>query len=160
VGERLPNLTDHLQDPEAVWTTLTVPDWYSERDRPVEVLSQTAVWYSTGFPPVLIRWVLIRDPQGTFRTQALLCTDLDAEPLHILSWFVRRWQLEVTFHAVRAHLGVETQRETDGTRHPADHPYSAGPLLPRDPPGTRYAVQFLPRDPPVRLVRQAVPDLL
>jgi len=111
VGTRLPNLTDHLQDPDAVWTTLTVPSWYSEPDRPVEVLSQTAVWYSTGFPPVPIRWVLVRDPRGGFRTQALLCTDLDAEPLQILVWFVRRWQLEVTFHEVRTHLGVETQRQ-------------------------------------------------
>ena len=60
VGERLPNLTDHLQDPDAAWTALTVSHWYSEPDRPVEVLSQTAVWYSTGFPPVPIRWVLVR----------------------------------------------------------------------------------------------------
>jgi hypothetical protein len=111
VGERLPNLTHQVQDPNARWTALTVPYWYGEHDRPVEVRSQTAVWYSTGFPPVPIRWVLIRDPRGTFRTQALLCTDLDAEPQQILSWFVRRWQLEVTFHEVRAHLGVETQRQ-------------------------------------------------
>jgi len=58
-----------------------------------------------------LHWVLIRDPQGTFPTQALLCTDLEATPLQILSWFVLRWQLEVTYHAVRAHLGVETQRQ-------------------------------------------------
>jgi DDE superfamily endonuclease len=111
VGERLPNLTDHIQDPQAVWTRLTIPHWYSEPNRPVEVRSQTAMWYSTGFAPVPIRWVLIRDPRGAFRTQALLCTDLDADPQQILSWFVRRWQLEVTFHEVRAHLGVETQRQ-------------------------------------------------
>ena len=43
------------QDLEAVWTALTVSHWYGEPDRPVEVLSQTAVWYSTGFPPVPIR---------------------------------------------------------------------------------------------------------
>jgi hypothetical protein len=55
--------------------------------------------------------VLIRDPQGKFATQALLCTDLEATPLQILSWFVLRWQMEVTFHAARAHLGVETQRQ-------------------------------------------------
>jgi hypothetical protein len=85
--------------------------WYGERDRPVEILSQTAVWYSTGVPPVPIRWVLIRDPRGTFRTQALLCTDLDADPQQIITWFILRWQLEVTFHEVRAHLGVETQRQ-------------------------------------------------
>jgi hypothetical protein len=28
-----------------------------------------------------------------------------------LRWFVRRWSVEVTFEEVRAHLGVETQRQ-------------------------------------------------
>jgi hypothetical protein len=55
--------------------------------------------------------VLIRDPAGEFPTQALLCTDLEASPAQILAWFVQRWQLEVTFHALRAHLGMETQRQ-------------------------------------------------
>ena len=64
-----------------------------------------------GLPPVPIRWVLIRDPEGHFETQALLCTDLEALPEQILAWFVRRWQLEVTFEEVRRHLGVETQRQ-------------------------------------------------
>ena len=31
--------------------------------------------------------------------------------MQILLWFARRWQMEVTFHEVRAHLGVETQRQ-------------------------------------------------
>jgi hypothetical protein len=48
-------------------------------------------------------------PQGKFKSQALLCTDLTAKPEQILKWFVMRWQLEVTFHEVRDHLGVETQ---------------------------------------------------
>ncbi len=111
VGERLPNLSCHRDDPSTPWSELRISRWYGERDRPIEVLSQTAVWYSTGFVPVPIRWVLIRDPQGIFPTQALLCTDLDATPLQIVSWFVLRWQVEVTFHEVRAHLGVETQRQ-------------------------------------------------
>ena len=42
---------------------------------------------------------------------ALLCTDQDAEALQIVEWFVLRWTVEVTFHEVRAHLGVETQRQ-------------------------------------------------
>ena len=29
----------------------------------------------------------------------------------MIKWFVLRWQLEVTFHEVREHLGVETQRQ-------------------------------------------------
>ena len=77
----------------------------------VEVSSQTAVWYSTGLFAVPVRWVLVRDPEGKFKTQALLCTDLEADPKKILSWFVMRWQLEVTFQEVRRHLGFETQRQ-------------------------------------------------
>jgi len=111
VGDRLPNLSVHAADTAAPWTQLTIPRWYGERDRPIEVLSRTALWYSTGFPPVPIRWVLIRDPRGHFATQALLCTDLEADPHQVIRWFILRWQLEVTFHEVRAHLGVETQRQ-------------------------------------------------
>jgi hypothetical protein len=33
------------------------------------------------------------------------------EPARILSWFVLRWQMEVTFQEARRHLGVETQRQ-------------------------------------------------
>ena len=55
--------------------------------------------------------MLIRDPQGAFAPQALLCTDPSADPTQILEWFVLRWQPEVTFQEVRTHLGVETQRQ-------------------------------------------------
>jgi hypothetical protein len=50
------------------------------------------------------------DPQETFETQALLCTDLDADPERIISWFVRRWQMESTFQELRQRLRFETQR--------------------------------------------------
>ena len=53
---------------------------------------------------------LIRDREEEFETQALLCTDLDAEPERIISWFARRWQMEATFQEVRQRLGFETQR--------------------------------------------------
>jgi hypothetical protein len=60
---------------------------------------------------VPLRWVPIRDPtQGEFRTQALLCTNLAADPEQIISRFVRRWQTESTFQEVRQRLGFETQR--------------------------------------------------
>lgn len=111
VGARLPTLANCAEDPAIAWTTSTVSRWYGERNRPVQLLSSTAVWYHTGLPPVPIRWVLIRDPLGRFATQAVLCTDLAADPLQIVSWFTLRWQLEVTFREVRAHLGVETQRQ-------------------------------------------------
>ncbi len=110
-GQRLPTLAARLANPATVWTAVTVADWYGEGARTVEVASDTAVWYHPGLPPVPLRWVLIRDPQGQFATQALLCTDLTAEPAQILAWFMLRWRVEVTFEEVRRHLGVETQRQ-------------------------------------------------
>jgi hypothetical protein len=76
----------------------------------VEIVSGSAIWYSTGLPAVPLRWVLIRDPEEAFETQALLCTDLSCDPAQIISWFVRRWQMETTFQEVRQRLGFETQR--------------------------------------------------
>jgi hypothetical protein len=110
-GERLPNLSEVAQDPSTVWKPTTIANWYGSSERTVEVASNTAVWYSTGLFAVPLRWVLVRDPKGKFKPQALLCTDLKADPKKILSWFVMRWQLEVTFQEVRRHLGFETQRQ-------------------------------------------------
>jgi hypothetical protein len=110
-GERLPNLSEVAETPKTVWKPTKIANWYGSEERTVEVASETAVWYSTGLFAVPIRWVLVRDPQGEFKTQALLCTDLDADPQKIVCWFVMRWQLEVTFQEVRRHLGFETQRQ-------------------------------------------------
>src|SRR3982750_3260525 len=110
-GKRLATLRHLLHHKTARWQRLIAPGWHGEGDRVIEICSRTAVWYHTGLPPVPIRWVLIRDPQQRFDPQALLCTDLTQSPLTIVSWFVRRWQVEVTFQEVRKNLGVETQRQ-------------------------------------------------
>jgi DDE superfamily endonuclease len=110
-GERLPNLSVVAEDSSTAWASATVEDWYGGGKRTLEVASASAVWYSTGLPAVPIRWILVRDPQGEFKTQALLCTDLGARPEQILRWFVMGWQMETTFQEARRHLGVETQRQ-------------------------------------------------
>ena len=109
-GARQPTLVKRLVDPVTAWQSISVA-WYGGTKRTLELASETAVWYHNGLPPVAIRWVLIRDPQGQFDPQALLCTDQQTQAQAILQWFVLRWQMEVTFHEVRAHLGVETQRQ-------------------------------------------------
>jgi hypothetical protein len=118
-GKRLPTLQQRLQDPQTQWTKVQVPQWYGSVTRShgasgsrwVEVSTGTAIWYHTGKPPVPLRWVLVRDPQGEFSPLSLLCTDTEVDAMQIVQWFVSRWQVEVTFHEVRQHLGVETQRQ-------------------------------------------------
>ncbi len=109
-GQRQPTLAQRLADAATPWQPLTVR-WYGPSERAIAVATGTAVWYHTGLPPVPIRWVLIRDRQARFEPQALLCTDRQVSAQQIVEWFVWRWQLEVTFHEARAHLGIETQRQ-------------------------------------------------
>jgi len=110
-GKRLPTLKQILNDTQTRWQKVVISNWYGQGKRLVEITSATAVWYHSGKPSLPIRWVVIRDPDGKFQSQALLSTDLNANPEQIVKWFVMRWRLEVTFHEVRDHLGVETQRQ-------------------------------------------------
>jgi hypothetical protein len=110
-GARRPSPQQRLEDPQTPWSKIEVEHWYGGEKREVEVYTETCVWYKRGFTPVPIRWVLVRDPQGEFEPQAFLSTNPQHTPLEMLSWFVRRWRMEVTFEEARAHLGVETQRQ-------------------------------------------------
>jgi hypothetical protein len=110
-GARLPKLAAVLADPGTVWSSITLPEWYGGQQRTLEIISGMAVWYHSGLPPAPIRWVLARDPAGKLAPQAFLATDVETTPAEILGWFVLRWRVETTFQEVRAHLGVETQRQ-------------------------------------------------
>jgi DDE superfamily endonuclease len=110
-GQRLPKLCSLVADPKLTWQRCRISLWYGRTDRRVEIASGTAIWHHNGMAPVPIRWLLVRDPTGEFEPQAFLATDLAARPGDILAWFVSRWQVEVTWQEVRAHLGVETQRQ-------------------------------------------------
>ncbi len=110
VGTRLPSLETVLADPTTRWHRSQLP-WYGQGPRQVEWCSGTALWYRIGHPPLPIRWVLTRDPQGKRPVKALLCTDQALCAETIISTFMHRWPLETTFEESRAHLGLETQRQ-------------------------------------------------
>jgi hypothetical protein len=110
IGKRQPTLAERLASRKTRWRRFKVTGWYGRSERLVEIVSSTAIWHHPG-RLVPIRYVLVRDVAGELKPQAFLCTDLDADPLDILRWFVRRWSIEVTFAEVRRHLGVETQRQ-------------------------------------------------
>lgn len=110
-GKRLPKLSSLLKNRKVSWQRLRISRWYGQTNRLIEVATGTALWYHPGIAPVPIRWIIVRDPTGKLEPQAFLCTDLNASPRDIITWFVARWNVEVTFQEVRAHLGVETQRQ-------------------------------------------------
>ena len=156
-GARRPSLKSLLDQDHVPWTVAAVA-WYDGATRIVELTSQTAVWYRSGKPPVTIRWVLIRDPQGAFHPQALLCTDPAADPTQILEWFVLRWQLEVTFQEVANPSGRGNPTSVVRPGHRPHHAHPAGSLLLDRPGRPRLAKASSHHPAHRRLVRQTVAD--
>ncbi len=110
-GARLPTLQAIAEHPTTVWTSVQVPQWYGQGAKAMLITSGTAWWFHTGKPAVPIRWVLLKAADNNAQPAALLSTDVDLEPLQILTFFIRRWTMEVTFEEARAHLGIESQRQ-------------------------------------------------
>ena len=109
-GDKQPSLLERIKDQSTEWIPITI-DWYEGIKYNLEIFSGISLWYTPGFDPVPIKWVVVRDPAGKLRTEAFFSTDLEASEEQILAWFVLRWNIEITFEELRAHLGVETQRQ-------------------------------------------------
>jgi hypothetical protein len=90
--------------------TRAVVDWYGGQSRRVSLLSAVGCWYRAGEGLVPLRWVHVRDRDGTHRDDWIFSTDPDLSPDRIVSLFTGRWSIEVTFQEARAHLGLESTR--------------------------------------------------
>jgi hypothetical protein len=102
----LAKLIAHVTQP---WRDACI-DWYAQEKKNVRLLSGIHLWYSSGDKPLPVRWVIVFDP-ATNKAEAFFSTDLQTLPEQIVSWFVLRWNIEVTFEEMRAQLGMETQRQ-------------------------------------------------
>jgi DDE superfamily endonuclease len=110
-GVRQPSPAERLEDPMTVWQTLRLP-WYDGTDKALEYLTGVSLWAKRGETPVPIRWVLVRCPDDKhFKPEVFCCSNTEVEARQILLWAIARWNIEVTFEELRAHLGFETQRQ-------------------------------------------------
>lgn len=112
-GKRLATLTKVAEAITTTWTELTVVHGYGGKSQTVEYSTETALWYHTGKKPVLICWrsgvpVIVR---WEGKVTGLVCNDITLLATQMIEYFIWRWSVEVTFAQVRAHLGVETQRQ-------------------------------------------------
>jgi len=58
-------------------------------------------------PGRMARYVIVKDPQGIYKTDYLLSTDRSLSPAQIVESFSRRWPLERTFQDAKQKLGIE-----------------------------------------------------
>jgi len=109
-GKRQLSLQKRLKDSSTKWQKMVI-QWYGGKKREIEIATGTSLWHTSGFDPLPLRWVLVRDPLGKFKPTAFFSTNQILAPLQTLTYFIMRWSLEVTFQEGRAHLGLETQRQ-------------------------------------------------
>jgi len=85
-------------------------NWYGGGRRQVGLVSGKGHWYKSGFGLVSVRWVYVEDRQGTHRPEYFFSTDPEMSVRQIVESYTMRWNIEVTFEEIRAHLGFNTTR--------------------------------------------------
>jgi hypothetical protein len=134
-----------LADEDTTWSQLTIERWDGYAPREVAVATESAVWSHAGKPPMLLRWVLVRDPHTCCEPLALWSTHLDHPPEPIRTRWIRRWTIEVTREEARAHRGLETPRQW----HARALARTTPALLRRDAIVTRTAHPLLQKEPTI-----------
>ena len=118
-GNKQMKLEDRLLDPKSVWTKAISP-WYGGAEKEIFYLEGRCLWYTPRCPPVSVHWVLIkfqiagRKPgEHIWKYASFFCSDPTSKitALDIIGRYANRWNIEVTFEELRAHLGFETQRQ-------------------------------------------------
>jgi hypothetical protein len=108
-GKRLPTPKAMIED------TVTYPAELMEiafpkvtRELRVQVIRQV-LWYGGAkTDPVAV--VLVRDPSGEWRDEALVVTDPSAEAAFVIQGYCRRWSVELAFFDSKQHLGLHQPR--------------------------------------------------
>jgi hypothetical protein len=108
-GDRLPNpramIADDVAYPAALMT-LAFPN--QTRQLRVQVI-RDVLWYrGCKTQPVMV--VLVRDPLGQWRDEALVATDPRASAAFVILGYCRRWSVELTFFDSKQYLGLHEPR--------------------------------------------------
>ena len=109
-GTKLYSFKEMIEMPDLDWKEF-IAEGYGNKSKKLKYISNVSLWGVDGCHPVPIRWVLVVDPEGELDPIPLMSTDFNMSAQKIITFFIQRWNIEVTFEEVREHLGVETQRQ-------------------------------------------------
>ena len=84
--------------------------WYGGGTRRVALAGGAGHWYKSGRGLVPLRWVFVRDRDGTHRDEYLYTTDVALSPEAVVGHYAWRWNIETTFQECRSALGLEGTR--------------------------------------------------
>lgn len=102
-GAVLTTPTQALTDERWPWRDVVVTHPKGQKHLQVKVLGPCC-WYAAAGPRAL-QVVLVRDPNGQWRDEALLCGDLELSAAEIIVGYLRRWSVEVAYADAKQLLG-------------------------------------------------------
>lgn len=112
-GEQLPSPKKMIADKSIPWKRVKVTLY--GREVSILVKSVVCLWYRVSGVR-RVRVVVTRDPKGRIDERAYFSTLEGASIQDVLTWFSRRWSLEVTFFNAKQFLGLENPQNGWGRR--------------------------------------------
>jgi hypothetical protein len=108
-GDRLPNPGAMIEDTASYPAELVTLDFpKGVRELRVQVI-RDVLWYAGAkADPVMV--VLVRDPTGQGRDEALVSTDPTASAAFVITGYCRRWSVELAFFNSKQYLGLHEPR--------------------------------------------------
>ncbi|MBV8432555.1 MAG: transposase [Solirubrobacterales bacterium] len=94
-GDPLTTPTAGLDDGRWRWQRLRLPHPGGEKDLRVKVIGPCCWYNSAGPRPVQV--VLVRDPAGQWRDEALVSTDCQLSAAEVVLGYLKRWSVEVAY---------------------------------------------------------------
>jgi DDE superfamily endonuclease len=108
-GDRLPNPKAMIEDTTTYPAeSLTIAFPKHTRQLRVQVI-RDVLWYR-GCKTEPVAVVLVRDPAGEWRDEALVATDPTVSAEFVISGYCRRWSVELAFFDSKQHLGLHDPR--------------------------------------------------
>ena len=108
-GQRLPNPKAMIED-TATYPAELMTIAFPKRPRELRVqVIRDILWYrGSKTEPVMV--VLVRDPLGQWRDEALVATDPSASAAFVILGYCRRWSVELAFFDSKQYLGLHDPR--------------------------------------------------
>jgi DDE superfamily endonuclease len=104
-GSRLPTPKEMLADGRRWPAQNQTITFKSGVTRELEVKAISGVcWYASAGPQA-VQVVLVHDPLGQWRDEALVCTDVTLSAAEVITGYCRRWSVEVAFGDAKQLLG-------------------------------------------------------
>jgi hypothetical protein len=105
VGEALPKPSEMIDDPTIVGEQMRLPLPKGGHKRLVVKVVKGVCWYpAAGARKVQL--VLVRDPEGKWRDEMLLSTDVALQAQEVILAYLKRWSVEVAYEDSKQMLGL------------------------------------------------------